>query len=94
MRDGVPTGLRLKALGGAAPPILWALCWATIVEAVVLPLSFVLEESVVPLWLLVTNTGFALGCCLLLYLDGGALRAILLSRSLSPAGKVFLLATL
>lgn len=88
--DGVPVGFRLKALGGAAP-ILFSLGYAIVVEAVLLPLSFVLLAGRVPTELLVANLVYALGCCLVLYLNG-SLRAILLSKSLGVLSR-WLIAT-
>ena len=89
--DGVRVGLRLKALGGATP-ILYALCYATLAQAVVLPLSFI-GGSELPIDLLIINAIFSIVCCLTLYLNG-ALRAILLSKSLSVATRIFLALTL
>lgn len=92
IRDGVPVGVRMKILGGAAP-ILSVLCFATVVEAIALPVTFVVWGDVVPMPMLITNLVWALAGCLLLYLNG-ALRAVLLSKSLTAASKIFLLATL
>ncbi|WP_152360168.1 esterase/lipase family protein [Microlunatus speluncae] len=88
--DGIPVGFRLKALGGA-PPILYSLVYAIIVQSAVLPLSFVLLSGTLPTELLVTNAIYSLGCCLVLYLNGGY-RAILASKSLSVLSR-FLIAT-
>ncbi|GAB3738567.1 esterase/lipase family protein [Microlunatus parietis] len=88
--DGVPVGFRLKALGGASP-ILFSLGYAIVVEAVLLPLSFVFLADRVPTELLIGNLAYALGCCLVLYLNG-SLRAILLSKSLGVLSR-WLIAT-
>lgn len=86
--DGVPVGFRLKALGGATA-ILFSLVYAVIVQVVVLPLSFVLYSDVLPTGLLVANTVYSLGCCLVLYLNGGS-RAVFLSKSLSVLSRVLI----
>ncbi len=79
--DGIPVGFRLKALGGATP-ILYSLVYTIIVQSAVLPLTFVLLTGRLPIEWLVTNAVYSLGCCLVLYLNGGY-RAILASKSLS-----------
>ncbi len=86
--DGVSVGFRLEALGGA-PPILLALLYAVIVQTAVLPLSFVFLTGVVPTEWLVANTVYSLGCCLVLYLNGG-FRAILASKSLGVLSRVWI----
>lgn len=87
VRDGVAVGFRLKALGGATP-ILFSLVYVAIVEAVVIPLSFVLDLA--PTAVLTTNALFALGCCLVLYLNG-AIRAVAASKSLSVVSRWIIL---
>lgn len=84
--DEVPVGFRVKALGGARP-LLYALTYAVTVCAVALPLSFVFRSeftrlgSTVSTEVLVVNTTYALGCCLVLYLNA-VIRAVVCSRSL------------
>lgn len=92
LSDGVPVGSRMQALGGATP-ILYCLGYATILQAVVLPLTFVWWSEVVPMGVLVGNLVWALVNCLLLYLNG-ALRAVLLAKSLSMVSRLWLLGTL
>lgn len=88
--DGVPVGLRLRVLSGT-PPILWALCYAVVVQVLVLPLSFLLPRTQAPLEVLLTNIGYSLGCCLVLYLNA-AIRALVSSHGLGLSGRLLILA--
>ena len=54
-----------------------------------MPLSFVFLTGVVPSEWLVANTVYSLGCCLVLYLNGG-FRAILASKSLGVLSRVWI----
>ncbi|PFG69140.1 triacylglycerol lipase [Propionibacteriaceae bacterium ES.041] len=92
IRDGVRLGPLTKILGGATP-ILYSLCYATILQAIVLPVVWVSWGALIPTGVLVTNLVWSVLSCLLLYLNG-ALRAVLLSKSLSVVSRVFLLGTL
>lgn len=90
--DGVPVGFRLKALGGATP-ILFSLVYATIVQAIVIPIGFVRYGAEFPRSVLVTNAIYSLGCCLVLYLNG-SIRAIFAAKSLTLLTRVLLVCAL
>lgn len=90
-RSRTPVGARTTILAGSAP-LLYSLCFATMLEAVLLPLSLTRWRAGAPTELLVTNLIWALCCIGLLFLNG-TLRAVLLSKSLSLLGRAILFCT-
>lgn len=92
IRDGVPVGALTKIVGGATP-ILYTLCYATILQAVAIPVVWVNWGDRIPTSVLVGNLVWSILNCLLLYLNGAG-RAAFGSKSLSLPNRLFLLGTL